>query len=578
MPHTPAFSTLRRWFALARWSRTHGVAPSEAASRFTAWQRERRDLLRGAAVSAVAAAAPLGLGACQQTRDVASVRVGIVGAGVAGLHCAWRLVEAGFDVTVFEANDRVGGRMWTARGELPDDQIFEIGGELIDSNHLTLFALADEFGITLDDRWSFEIDGMTRETNYVGGERVSSATLLEQTLAVADAVAADFAGAETDDDAFATLNQQPLSAWLDARVPAADYPELHEILRVAYVGEFGLEVDEQSALNLIYLFGFDSEDEFLIFGDSDERWHTHLGNDTFTTALGDAIGAARIQLGHKLVAASGRGRGPFTLTFEPTGGGDPVTAEVDHLVFALPFTTLRDVDLTELDLSDEKRQIIDEIGYGTNAKVMGSFTRRPWWDDHGETGLLTTDLPVQQGWDTTIGQSGTHGVWTNFLGGDQGTASAGGEAADWFDGVLDDLEVLWPGTRAAWTGDAWRMHWPTFPWSKGSYTCYKPGQWDFWGLEGVRERNVHFCGEHCSLDFQGWMEGAAETGGLVAAEILDDHGVERPPSLERAVGYALRLPNPCFQGDQYGPKTWKDRRAVLKALRRERRLLARDRR
>ncbi len=204
-------------------------------------------------------------------------------------------------------------------------------------------------------------------------------------------------------------------------------------------------------------------------------------------------------------------------------------------MFALPFTLLREVDLTELELSAEKRETIDEIGYGTNAKVMGHFTRRPWWDDHNESGLLTSDLGVQQGWDTTIGQEGTGapntpGIWTNFLGGDQGSAPANGTPEAWFGTVVTDLETVWPGSQAAWSGAAQRMHWPTFAWSKGSYTCYRPGQWRFWSTEGVREGNVHFCGEHTSIDFQGWMEGAAETGGLVSDEVLADLGISQAKS------------------------------------------------
>jgi monoamine oxidase len=76
------------------------------------------------------------------------------------------------------------------------------------------------------------------------------------------------------------------------------------------------------------------------------------------------------------------------------------------------------------------------------------------------------------------------------------------------------------------------MHWPSYEFTEGSYTCYLPGQWSFWGHEGEREGNVHFCGEHTSADFQGWMEGGAETGAFAAKEVLDDLG--REPSKELA--------------------------------------------
>jgi monoamine oxidase len=84
-------------------------------------------------------------------------------------------------------------------------------------------------------------------------------------------------------------------------------------------------------------------------------------------------------------------------------------------------------------------------------------------------------------------------------------------------------------------GSAVRMHWPTQPFTRGSYTCYRPGQWSFWTLEGVREGPVHFCGEHTSPEFQGWMEGGAETGGRVAKEILDDFGIKVPDALAAVI-------------------------------------------
>ncbi len=561
MAHSPALAQVRRLFALAAWSRLKGLPPAEASAAFHDAAISRRALLKGAMAGVGVASLPFVQACAGDGRPPGEVRVGIVGAGIAGLHCAHRLVEAGFLVQVYEAQDRVGGRMWTGRDLFPEGQIFEIGGELIDSNHASLWALADEFDIALDDRWALEKPDMHRDTFYFDGERVTEATLLAQAQQVIDTMAQQVADAEEDDDAFEALDVTTLSDWLDEHVPVATMPELHGVLKVAYTGEYGLEADEQSCLNLLYLFGWDSEDEFLIFGASDERYHTHLGNDTFTTALADAIGSERITTGAALVKAAGPRRGPFTLTFDR--GGDTTTTEVDHLVFALPFTKLRQVDLTDLALSDEKREVIAELAYGTNAKIMGGFSSRPWWDDLNESGNLTTDLGVQQGWDSTIGQSGDGGIWTNFTGGDVGVASATGTADAWFSEILEDLEVIWPGAKDAYTGTAHRMHWPSFEWSLGSYTCYRPGQWAYWSTEGTREGYVHFCGEHCSLDFQGWMEGAAETGALVAAEIADDHAAQRSAGHEVVLRTKLLVPQASYHGDRHGKLRWANRRRRL---------------
>lgn len=551
MSRSALFGRLQRLVSVAVHARRHGITDPEAAR--AAWEQadrgptlDRRQVLGLAG----AAAATVALTPATGCKKAGGEKVVVVGGGMAGLHCAYRLWEAGVDVTVYDSSDRVGGRMWTGRDMYADGQVFEIGGELIDSNHATLWALADEFGIQLDDRQAGTPAGMLPELWLVNGAAVSSDTLLEQMIACSDAFVTAFDGAETDDDAFETLDNTSLRDWLDTYVPVSTYPELHAVLDVAYRGEFGLENDQQSCLNLIYLIDIDPDDEFLIFGDSDERYHTHLGNDTFTEALaGPLRDEGRIVVSSALTAAADDGAG-YRLTF--TGAdGSATEVQCDHVVFALPFTRLRQVDLSGLTLSDDKRTIIDELAYGTNAKVMGGFSRRVWLTDHNQSGSMTTDMGVQQTWDTSVGQDGDSGILTNFLGGDQGVASGNGTAEEWFEGILPDLETAWPGATAAYTaGSAQRMHWPSYAHSLGSYTCYTPGQWAFWSMEGVREGNLHFCGEHCSLDFQGWMEGAAETGALVAAEVLDDLGLTRSEGLSAIVGAKLALPQACYHGDR----------------------------
>ena len=107
------------------------------------------------------------------------------------------------------------------------------------------------------------------------------------------------------------------------------------------------------------------------------------------------------------------------------------------------------------------------------------------------------------------------------------------------------------------------MHWPTHPHTLGSYACYRPGQWAFYGLEGAREGNVHFCGEHTSLEFQGFMEGAAETGLLVATAILDDLGIMASPRAREMAARKLQLPHPAVHGRPSTRPRWAQRQRVL---------------
>jgi monoamine oxidase len=469
--------------------------------------------------------------------------VAVVGAGIAGLHCAMRLREADVDVTVYDMQNRVGGRMFTGRGLFAEDQICELGGELIDSNHATLFALAEELEIELDDRL-VDTEDVALDTYFIDGVVVADEVILQQFQAVADVMADDAIAADEDEEAYAALDEQSLDAYLQEKVPVAEYPELHAILQIAYRGEFGLENDQQSALNMIYLIGSDDSETFRIFGESDERYHAHDGNDVFPTRIAEVIGDDRIRLEHKLTRIADGADGGFELVFE-TPDGD-VTVQATRVVFALPFSVLRDVDTDDLTLSEEKRDIIDNLGYGTNAKIMGGFETRFWLEEYSASGSLYTDGPLQQTWDTSIGQEGVTGILTNFVGGQRGVEAAEGTPETWWGDILSELATVWPGAVGAFNGEAVRMHWPTAEGFKGSYTCYRVGQWAYWSLEGVREGNLHFCGEHTSLDFQGWMEGGAETGALVAGEILGDLEVALSPAHVRSLGIKLHVPQSTY--------------------------------
>src|SRR5690606_4569666 len=140
------------------------------------------------------------------------------------------------------------------------------------------------------------------------------------------------------------------------------------------------------------------------------------------------------ELEQRLVKVADDGDGAYRLTFER--GSERREVSADYVVFALPFSALRQVDLKDLALSADKRTVIAELGYGTNAKIMGAFTRRVWLEDHDALGTVTSDEPYQQCWDTSIGQPGESGLLTNFVGGKQGEQSGEGSAERWYTTVL----------------------------------------------------------------------------------------------------------------------------------------------
>jgi monoamine oxidase len=326
------------------------------------------------------------------------------------------------------------------------------------------------------------------------------------------------------------LDQTSLADYLDgangANRPAG--PVAKAAITAAYIAEYGLEVEEQSSLNFLHFIHADRRSKFTPFGVfSDERYHVLDGNDRIISGLAQAL-PRPVELGMTLSAVRETAGGRIELIFDTAGG--VVSRTHDTVVLAIPFTTLRDVDLDiDLDLVPGKRAAIDMLGYGTNAKMMVGFVQRPWIDQGGN-GTAYADLAkLVCTWETNpAGATSTRGVLTDYAGGVRATSMDTG-AVDLEAGqYLADLNFVFPGAHAAarrvgGSVVAHLEHWPSNPLALGSYTCYKPGQFTtIAGLEGLPVGNVFFAGEHANSFhvWQGFMEGACLSGVDAATAIL----------------------------------------------------------
>jgi monoamine oxidase len=445
-------------------------------------------------------------------------RIAIVGGGIAGLQAAHVLAKGGLFAEVFEAGARAGGRMLTLQGLAAPGLWTEAGGEFIDSDHEDMIGLAGEFGLTLQDAMGGELAGLVENAWHFGGRARSEAEVAASIRDACGPMAVDIAAlpdgitAGTGGRA-AELDKHSLAEYLDRRGVTG---WLRDLITAAYVSEFGLDAGEQSCLNLLTLVSLDiSSGRFRVFGDSDERFRIQGGSQALTDAMASRYGD-RIRLGHRLEAIEPDGEG-YKLTFQSEGNA--VERKADAVILALPFTLLRSVDL-RIDLTEAKRKAIRELGYGTNSKLFLGYHARPW-RKAGYAGTFFTDGMIQNGWDHTRTQPGPAGGITIFQGGSAGLALGNQGPSAQAQGFSKAVDAVFPGSHAARNGSVGAFHWPTYPWSLGSYACYKVGQWT--GLAGEEFKpagGVHFAGEHCSLDFQGYMNGGAETGRRAAEAIL----------------------------------------------------------
>jgi monoamine oxidase len=271
---------------------------------------------------------------------------------------------------------------------------------------------------------------------------------------------------------------------------------------------------------MLYLLGYVGPGQFRTFGKSNEKYHVHGGNDQLATGLA-ALLSGQIQTGTELVALKRNATGSFTLSFRRGLSSFQVTA--DHVVLALPFSILRSsVDWSQAGFGREKSWSINELGMGTNSKLHVQFSSR-FWRDQGCNGETYSDRGYQNTWEVSRAQPGAAGILVDYTGGTIGASFGSGTVSSLAKQFLNQIGPVLPGASKAWNGRATLDFWTAYPWTKGSYSYWKVGQYTrFSGAEGERSGNCHFCGEHTSQDFQGYLNGGVETGERAAGEIFAD--------------------------------------------------------
>jgi monoamine oxidase len=192
----------------------------------------------------------------------------------------------------------------------------------------------------------------------------------------------------------------------------------------------------------------------------------------------------------------------------------------DYLVLALPATTLRRVPITPA-LPAQQHDAIARLQYGPATKTLLQFSQR-FWRAPDRPRALGSALSFGALWEGNEEQRGRPGILSLLAGGAASAASQEILARAGAHGFVEALD--WLGSkRAAILG--WRqIVWEHDPLARGGYAYFDPA-FDP-SLRAWLARpygRLFFAGEHTSIKWQGYMNGAVETGRRAAAEITAVH-------------------------------------------------------
>ncbi len=429
----------------------------------------------------------------------------VAGAGLAGVTAAVELHNDGADVTVLETRDRVGGRVWTVRDAFVEGQHAEAGGDLIETDQEAIRQLAEQLGLSLKPvlrgGFAFVARGSGRRVN----KPVSSVRGLWPKIAklCGPWVRAYRLSEQRWDGPIARmLAHLSVADWLDHIRADQKTHALMQGLR----GFFLADPEDLSLLALVDQLASETPGR-------SQFYRIRGGNDRLATGL-----AARLREEVRLrstVLAATQSRDKVRVTVSNPEGGRTQIA-TDYLVLAVPATTLRRIAFRP-PLPPLQRQAIQNLQYGRATKTLLQFERR-FWQRHGHPRAYGTNLPIGAIWDGNEEQRGRAGILTLLAGGSASTDTRKLVAKRGVEGLVEALE--WLGASQTAVLASRMVCWEDDPWAQGGYAFFDPAydpELRMW-LARPHGRIV-FAGEHTSLRWQGYMNGAVESGLRAAAEV-----------------------------------------------------------
>ncbi|MDY6938977.1 MAG: NAD(P)/FAD-dependent oxidoreductase [Cyanobacteriota bacterium] len=459
----------------------------------------------------------------QLVRKGEAKRVLILGAGIAGLVAAYELTKAGHDVTILEARMRSGGRILTLREPFADGLCAEAGAARIPDNHYWTLKYIDRFGLQVAPFYPDRLDFI----HYVRGKRIkvkpgtapklgeypleffpeerqkNLKEIVEKVFKPLFSEVGDPASLDWSPEAFRQYDRLTSTEFLVSQGISVNAAQMFKL------GMFDIEKDRISGLEWLRFMalGYSETPKLKIIGGADRL------SNALAAELKDKIhyGAEVIRIEQN----SEENTKKVSVVYLQGGLTQKMTTE--YLICTIPFSVLRDLEVSPPFTPDKKR-VIQDMSYLSLSRVLLQV-RKSYWQEEGLNGFGWSDDPTEL-WNCTFDRPEKRGILASYMKGNLSKKLHAMNESERIEYCIKQLEPMLPGLRQYVEGGL-SVCWDEDPWAKGGHTMLSPGQvTGFIKHAASSEGKIHFAGEHTSA-WHGWIQGAVESGYRAASEVND---------------------------------------------------------